>query len=312
MEEIYQILRKQRYQIKNHTAVKLCGWVRKCLLENKRCYKSKFYGIETHRCIQCTPAVVWCQQNCIFCWRVLPSDISLQKTLEEPKWDEPEEVFEQILKMHRTMIMGYKGVIDRVGEEKFEEALNPRHVAISLSGEPTLYPYLDELIKIFHKNGFSTFVVSNGILTEVIEKIEPTQLYVSLDAYDLESYKRICKSKGEYWENILNTLDILGEKKRTCIRTTVIRHLNDDILKFVDLYERANVNFIEIKSYMNVGYSRRRLKLEDMLKPEEILELAKILEENSCYKFVDKSFDSRVALLMNENKKINPKIDFGN
>ena len=94
--------------------------------------------------------------------------------------------------MHKRIIMGYAGVLDRVGEKKFKEALEPKHVAISLSGEPTLYPYLDELIKIFHKNGFTTFVVSNGILTDVIEKIEPTQLYISLDAYDLDSYRRIC------------------------------------------------------------------------------------------------------------------------
>jgi tRNA wybutosine-synthesizing protein 1 len=308
-EEIYKILRKQRYQIDNHTAVKLCGWVRKKMLEDKNCYKSKFYGIETHRCIQCTPSVIWCQQSCIFCWRVLPSDIGINiKEIKEPEWEEPEVVYEKILAMHRRIIMGYAGVLDRVGEKKFKEALEPKHVAISLSGEPTLYPYLDELIKIFHKNGFTTFVVSNGILTDVIEKIEPTQLYISLDAYDLDSYRRICGGKKEYWDSILNTLDILKEKKRTCIRTTLIRGCNDDILKFVELYERANVHFIELKSYMHVGYSQKRLKKEDMLQHDEILKLAKMLDENSSYKLIDDSEDSRVALLQNENRKINPKI----
>ncbi|ACX73315.1 Wyosine base formation domain protein [Methanocaldococcus vulcanius M7] len=310
-EEIFRILRKQRYQIDNHTAVKLCGWVRKKMLEDKNCYKSKFYGIETHRCIQCTPSVIWCQQNCIFCWRVLPQDINIglkDANLKEPNWEEPEIVFEKIINMHRRIIMGYKGVLDRVGEKKFEEALNPKHVAISLSGEPTLYPYLDELIQIFHKKGFTTFVVSNGILTEIIEKIDPTQLYISLDAYDLESYRKICGGKREYWESILNTLDILKEKKRTCIRTTLIRGFNDDILKFVELYERANAHFIELKSYMHVGYSQRRLKKDNMLEHSEIIKLARELDEGSDYVFIDDSEESRVALLQNRNRKIDPKI----
>ncbi len=310
-EEIYNILRKQHYQIKNHSAVKLCGWVRKSLLEDKNCYKSKFYGITTHRCIQCTPSVIWCQLRCIFCWRVLPSDLNNKfNTFKIPVWKEPEEVMDDIFKMHKTIIMGYKGILDRIGEEKFYEAINPKHVAISLSGEPTIYPYLNELIELFHKKGLSTFVVSNGILTEVIEEINPTQLYVSLDAYDLESYKKICGGNEVQWEKLLNTLDILESKKRTCIRTTLIRNYNDDIEKFIPLYERANTNFIELKSYMNVGYSRKRLNLDDMLKHDEILNLSKTLEENSFYKLEDDSFDSRVSLLINKNKRINPKITF--
>ncbi|WP_421077620.1 4-demethylwyosine synthase TYW1 [Methanothermococcus sp. Ax23] len=316
-EEIYNILRKQHYQIKDHSAVKLCGWVRKSLLENKNCYKSKFYGIATHRCIQCTPSAIWCQQSCIFCWRVLPADLNKYDNTNNqnigyklPEWKEPEEVMNDIFEMHRTIIMGYKGILDRIGEEKFSEAINPKHVAISLSGEPTVYPYLKELIELFHKKGLSTFVVSNGILTDVIAEINPTQLYVSLDAYDLDSYKKICGGKEAQWEKILNTLDILESKKRTCLRTTLIRNYNDDIKKFVPLYERANTNFIELKSYMNVGYSRKRLNLDDMLKHDEIINLSKTLEENSFYKLEDDSFDSRVSLLVNENRRINPKIKF--
>ncbi|WP_423792626.1 4-demethylwyosine synthase TYW1 [Methanocaldococcus indicus] len=302
---IYQILRKQRYQIYKHVAVKLCGWLKKKMLEDKDCYKSKFYGIETHRCIQCTPSLI-CQQSCIFCWRVLPEDVGEDLEIEE--WLEPEVVYNKILEMQKKAIMGYKGILDRVGEKKFNEALNPKHVALSLAGEPTLYPYIDELINLFNKRGFTTFIVSNGILTEVIEKIKPTQLYVSLDAYDLESYKRICRGKDEYWESILNTLNILHKKERSCIRTTLIRGLNTDIEKFIELYELADVNFIELKSYMHVGFSQKRLKKEHMLEHKEVLELAKIVEENSKYKIVDESEDSRVVLLMNEERKIDKKI----
>jgi len=309
-EEINSILRRQRYQIKDHSAVKLCGWVSKSFLEGKECYKSKFYGINTHRCIQSTPSVAWCQQSCIFCWRVLPSDLNMGSP-ELPKWKEPKEVAEDILKMHRTVLMGYKGILDRIGEEKFNEAINPKHVALSLSGEPTMYPYIDELIEVFHKLGMSTFLVSNGILTETIEKVNPTQLYISIDAYDLESYKRICGGTEKDWERILKTLELLKDKKRTCIRTTVIRNINDDLLKFKDIYEKSETNFIEIKSYMNVGYSRKRLDLSDMLKQEELLQMCKTLQENSNFEIEDDSRESRVVLLTNKNRKINPKIDFG-
>jgi tRNA wybutosine-synthesizing protein 1 len=309
-DQIHNILRKQRYQIKEHSGVKLCGWVRKSFLEGKECYKSKFYGINTHRCVQSTPSVAWCQQSCIFCWRVLPKDLGLD-SFESPKWKEPEAVAEDILAMHKTVITGYKGILDRIGEEKYFEATKPKHVALSLSGEPTMYPYIDELIEVFHKKGMSTFLVSNGILTDVIEKVNPTQLYISLDAYDLESYKKICGGTKDDWESILNTLDILESKKRTCLRTTVIRNINDNILKFKELFERANSNFIELKSYMNVGYSRKRLNLDDMVKQVELLEMGKILSENSIFKIEDDSPESRAVLLTNKNRKINPKIDFG-
>ncbi|MBP2172784.1 tRNA wybutosine-synthesizing protein 1 [Methanococcus voltae] len=314
-EQLYNILRKQHYQIEDHSAVKLCGWVRKSFLEDKVCYKSKFYGINTHRCIQGTPSVIWCQQQCEFCWRVLPSDLGINEpNFKAPKWKEPEEVAEDILKMHKTIITGYKGIIDRIGTEKYKEATEPKHVALSLAGEPTMYPYIDELINIFHKKKISTFVVSNGILTDVIEKINPTQLYVSLDAYDLPSYKKICRGTEQDWQSILNTLDVLGEKGRTCLRTTVIKNINDDLSKFTELYDRANVNFIEVKSYMNVGYSRNRLNLDDMIKHDDLISMCNNIEDKSIFKVIDDAPESRVVLLSNtkDDRVVNPKIDFEN
>jgi len=116
--------------------------------------------------------------------------------------------------------------------------------------------------------------------------------------------KRICGGKKEHWQNILNILDILESKRRVCIRTTLIRDYNTNIEKFIHLYEMADVHFIELKSYMNVGYSRKRLTLDHMLKHEEILELSRKVEELSHYKVADDSYDSRVVLLVNEDRKI--------
>ncbi|HDM36274.1 MAG TPA: 4-demethylwyosine synthase TYW1, partial [Candidatus Syntrophoarchaeum butanivorans] len=32
------------------------------------CYKGRFYGVASHRCIQMTPTIL-CNQACIHCWR---------------------------------------------------------------------------------------------------------------------------------------------------------------------------------------------------------------------------------------------------
>jgi tRNA wybutosine-synthesizing protein 1 len=49
-------------------------------------------------------------------------------------------------------------------------------VAISLTGEPTLYRHIDELIRIFHKKGLTTFLVSNGTNPSALARLseEPT------------------------------------------------------------------------------------------------------------------------------------------
>ncbi len=48
------------------------------------------------------------------------------------------------------------------------EAANPKHVAISYDGEPTMYTRLGELIREFRKRNISTFVVTNGTFPERI------------------------------------------------------------------------------------------------------------------------------------------------
>jgi tRNA wybutosine-synthesizing protein 1 len=54
---------------------------------------------------------------------------------------------------------------------KLEEALTPRQAAISLTGEPTLYEHLGELIRTFHKRNFTTFLMSNGTVPSALAKL---------------------------------------------------------------------------------------------------------------------------------------------
>ncbi|MHA2434152.1 MAG: 4-demethylwyosine synthase TYW1, partial [Candidatus Thorarchaeota archaeon] len=74
--ELRDKLKRQGYHLLGQRgAFKACQWQRKSLLSGDACYKERFYGIESHRCLQMTPVVDKCTQNCDFCWRVTPSDI---------------------------------------------------------------------------------------------------------------------------------------------------------------------------------------------------------------------------------------------
>ncbi|MFH1055894.1 MAG: 4-demethylwyosine synthase TYW1, partial [Candidatus Altiarchaeota archaeon] len=90
-EGLKGVLAKQRYSlVGGHSAVKPCLWLGKSLRGEGFCYKQKFYGIESHRCMQMTPAVGWCTQRCVFCWR--NTEYTLDTRMEG--WDEPEDIIE--------------------------------------------------------------------------------------------------------------------------------------------------------------------------------------------------------------------------
>jgi tRNA wybutosine-synthesizing protein 1 len=111
-----------------------------------------------------------------------------------PTWDSPEQIVEGCIKTQLAILSGYRGS-QRIDKQKTREALTPKHAAISLAGEPTLYPEIGELIQTFHRRGFTTFLVSNGTNPSVISKLstEPTQLYISLCAPDKQTFKRVCR-----------------------------------------------------------------------------------------------------------------------
>src|SRR5207245_1059218 len=68
--EKQEVLERQGYRIVGeHSGVKLCHWTKASLTKGVGCYKQTFYGIESHRCLQMTPAVDACNLACQFCWR---------------------------------------------------------------------------------------------------------------------------------------------------------------------------------------------------------------------------------------------------
>jgi tRNA wybutosine-synthesizing protein 1 len=225
-----------------------------------------------------------------------------------PKWDSPEEIVEGSIKAQLEILSGYKGN-PKTNPQKFKEALRPRHAAISLTGEPTLYEPIGELIQAFRKRGFTTFLVSNGTVPSVLAKLsqEPTQLYISVCAPNKETYKRVCRPLfQDAWEKLNETLELLRSFScPTVIRITAVRGLNmKDIEGYAELIEKANPTYVESKAYMHVGFSRLRLGYESMPSHREIRDFALQLAVETGYNVVDESEESRVALLSRLEKPI--------
>jgi tRNA wybutosine-synthesizing protein 1 len=202
---------------------------------------------------------------------------------------------------HRELVSGYKGD-PRCDLTLWEESRNPNQVAISLSGEPTLYPYLDEFIRLCKNRGMTTFLVTNGTQPKTLENLScmPTQLYVSVVAPSPEIYKKLCRPAiSNSWSSLKRTLELLSSLNTiTVIRHTLIQDWN---LGFEEEYAKldklAEPTYIEPKGYMFVGYSRKRLNISNMPKHLKIRQFAEKLAFLLDYKLVGERVDSRVVLL---------------
>ena len=248
--------------------------------------------------------------RCQFCWRIQSGDIPTLKWLETKviRWDEPEEIMEECVKTQLKLLTGYKNN-PKTEKTKFMEALRPKHVAISLAGEPTLYPYLSELIRSFHRSDFTTFLVSNGTVPDALTKLssEPTQLYVSLSAYDERSFFETCRPQiPKAWEKLNQTLMLMQSFKcPTVLRLTLARNLNmSHAEEYAPLINKANSTYVEPKAYMHVGFSRMRLGFENMPTHEEIKDFAIKLAEKTGYNVLNQAPESRVVLLSRLKKAI--------
>lgn len=281
----------------NHAAAKICHWTKQSILDKGVCYKEKFYGIESHRCLQMAPAVPNCQQKCEFCWR----DLSYTQTQWEGEYDDPKTIIDEAVKAQNNLLCGFFGN-DKANKEKLEESKTPTNAAISLAGEPMLYPEIDELIAEFNRRNFTTFVVSNGQCVDKLKNLEnePYQLYLSLDTPTKKIYNDVCQPQiSEGWDNLNQSLDTLASfNSRTCIRTTCVKGRNmTNPEKYAELIKKASPDFVEIKAYMCVGSSRHRLTPDNMPTFDEVKSFAQKIGENCGKKIVNESEVSRVVLL---------------
>ncbi|MHA1682751.1 MAG: radical SAM protein [Promethearchaeota archaeon] len=384
-----------------HSALKPCHWmVQKLLSGHRNCYKG-YFGIQSEKCIQCTPALPYCTHNCAFCWRDLEKGNLGTKFTVEP--DEPSHLIKEFIRnqvnlvehhfpiekslenldtmeamlnqatnekfvldlnafrkksglsknrcelaitmlktsgivwtndnttytiyeTHRAiseprLILESVGMSQETIENAYDNAHHPSHAAISLAGEPLLYPPIADLVAGFRKRSFTTFIVSNGTMPDVIEKMHslPSQFYFTLPPPSEQLYKKIHRPsiKGAY-AKIKKTLELIPSlNTRTCLRITLVKGLNGItspplVEGYVKLITKANPNFVDIKGF---AVEARALNLKKRLglggkgtaigesaefAPtfEEILEFAKKLSEKGNFPIVELSKPSRNVLLL--------------
>ena len=280
-----------------HAAAKVCHWTKKSLLDEGVCYKEKFYGIESHRCLQMSPSIPFCHQKCSFCWR----DISITKTEWDEDFDEPRIIIDDCIDAQRNLLCGFFGN-SLANKKKLKESQEPKNAAISLAGEPMLYPRINDLISEFIRRDFTTFLVTNGMTPSKLENLEkePTQLYISLDAPNKEVYNKVCQPQiSGGWERLNKSLDLLSSFDcRKVIRTTCVKDYNmKNHKEYADIIKRSNPDFIEIKAYMYVGSSRDRLVLENMPSLNDVFNFAESIAKLCDREIVNSASESRVVLL---------------
>jgi len=304
--ELIEKLEKQGYHILGRRgAYKACQWQKKALLHDVSCYKQKFYGIQSHRCLQMTPVVDKCTQSCEFCWRVTPADIGVswnQLDVSEKDVLPVSELMDAVLIANLRSLGGYNPEAGAsVPEKKYNEARDPKHVAISLAGEPTLHPLISDLIDEIHHRGMTSFLVTNGTQPDVLSTMSlPTQLYVTLAAPDESTYKVLCKPGiKDGWNRILRSQQTLRSlNTRTVNRLTMVANRNmHDVRAYSKLIDMGEPDFIEVKGYMFLGSSRGRLNKNNAPSHREIHAFSEDLATLTGYHVLDEQVESRVVLL---------------
>lgn len=290
IDAVREKLTKMKYGLVGETsAVQVCRWTKNSLKGDRGCWKEKFYGISSAGCVQMTPAVMWCENQCLHCWR--PIEMNLGTEL--PVTDDPVKILDGIIEKRRDMLMGLKGCKD-VDAENFEKNIRPSLFTMSLSGEATLYPRLGEMFAEIRKRGAVSFLITNGLNPDALRQLTntgmPTQLAISTNAPNEKLFLQWHRStKKDPWNVFLESLDVLRGMKglvRRVIRLTIVKEgsegefgemmnmSEEHVGQYCDLIKRAEPDFIHIKGYKAVGYARDRMGYDNQVWHEEVKEYA--------------------------------------
>ena len=254
----YSALTKQGYTIiGSHSGVKICRWTKSALRGRGSCYKYSFYGIKSHLCMETTPSLS-CSNKCVFCWRHGTNPVG---TTWRWQVDPPDLIFAGAKEGHYKKIKMLRGV-PGVRASRFQEAMKIKHCALSLVGEPIFYPHINEFLALLHKEHISSFLVCNAQHPDQLAALNPvTQLYVSIDASNAESLRKIDRPlHRDYWQRFTRCLDILCEKRltmRTVFRLTLVKGFNidEEVEGYADLVARGLPCFVETKGVTYCGTS---------------------------------------------------------
>jgi tRNA wybutosine-synthesizing protein 1 len=231
--------------------------------------------------------------------------------------DEPDVIVSNLMKERERLLSGFCGN-QKNDKRKLDESLLPTHYAISLSGEPTMYPKLPQLIRYLKslKATRSIFLVTNGQEPEMLRRLEiedalPTQLYLSTNATNKKMFYLINRPRHKNaWERWCESLEFLANTRtRTVLRMTMIRGYNEEFSNaenFAQLISRANPHFVEIKSYMHIGMSVQRLDRINMLEMSEVRTFVdSLINRLPGFLIMDESEISRIVVLQNQGRYTN-------
>lgn len=298
-------LENQQYRlVGNHSAVKICMWCKESIRGKAECYKNDFYGIPSHQCLEMSPAIT-CNKRCKHCWR----DTSVFSTGWVGVVDDPKDIVTECILARKKLLVGFGGH-PSADKNKVDAASIPKHAAISLTGEPMMYPRYSELIKEFFRRGFTTvFAVTSGTVPETIRSLDifPTNIYLSVEVWDKEMYKTYCIPViPDAWEKFLESAALLKTvKTRTIMRITCMKGINMDVPeKFKFLVDIMQPDVIECKAYAWMGYSRQRLSLDNAPDYNEVNAFAKKLMAATGYEMALSKVGSDVVMIARPTPRI--------
>ena len=195
-----------------------------------------------------------CNYGCKFCW-----------------WHDPERLQE----MRQKMVIDYTGtrhispsrilkLIDEVGE------IGTRAISFTGSGEPLLYPSVEDVIAKVHDKGIVTGITSNmgmKISDSLLKRIaDSTWVRWSMNGGSKDTYMRVNKPRGrsgEYaferaCENIIRLKTLRGESKKPSITASVVLygHTRKDIIDAVQLAMSLGIDGISFRPDMASASTR--------------------------------------------------------
>jgi tRNA wybutosine-synthesizing protein 1 len=279
-----------------HSALRLCHWNKLSLQEKGCCFKDKWYGnIESNRCLQMTPSVQYCTQQCRFCWCVQPWG-----TAPFAGADDPADILEGCLEHRRQLLHTARSEM-WASPRRFQEALNPTHVGICLSGEPCLYPEISELIEEIHHSNMTTHLVTNGTLPERLEAMDtlPTHLFVSLYAPDEMTYFKTCRPLvSDAWAKVNSTLRLLPTLRcPSTVELTLVKGLNMiEAREYAKLIEVADPVTVHLKVVQRTGDAVKRIPEEAVPEWEEVEKFAEQISNETGYVLKDQVFPYAILL----------------
>jgi len=126
-----------------HSAIKPCHWLEQRLMtgrDNRNCYKGVF-GIQSHRCLQNTPSMPFCNHQCVFCWRDIELGTLGSEFIVEP--DEPKELIDEMIRHHQDIIKNHLPL--RRYLDNYEIMIDITHFMLFNPGKHTVTSLSQEL-----------------------------------------------------------------------------------------------------------------------------------------------------------------------